>query len=204
VKSSCQANGITSVERAVFTKVWSLPSFCYLVPANKVKTIDMSNVRHMTPEEYIANRVDSQIEWHEKKSGSNKKLYQKYQMIQLVVASLITLSATLTVIDQAWVSFVAPTLGAIVAVVSGILGLYKFQENWVDYRTTAEQLKQEKFLFLTGSEPYDTTQRFQILVASVEDILSKQNSKWKRNSNDGSQAEGKASNFSVEEELPDE
>lgn len=103
---------------------------------------------------------------------------------------MITLSATLTVIDQAWVSFVAPTLGAVVAVVSGVLGLFKFQENWVDYRTTSEQLKQEKFLFLTRSEPYNTAQSFQTLVTNVEDILSKQNSKWKNNSNDGAQGDG--------------
>lgn len=144
----------------------------------------------MNPDEYISDRVDSQIEWHEKKSGSNKRMYQKYQMIQLIVASMITLSATLTVIDQAWVSFVAPTLGAVVAVVSGVLGLFKFQENWVDYRTTSEQLKQEKFLFLTRSEPYNTAQSFQTLVTNVEDILSKQNSKWKNNSNDGAQGDG--------------
>jgi len=137
----------------------------------------------------MAERVDDQIEWHDRKSGYNKVKYQRYQLIQLVVASLITLSAVLNTLKNAdWVPFVAPTLGAVVAIVSGILGLFKFQENWVDYRMTSEQLRKEKYLFLTQSEPYNEPDSFRLFVATIEDILSKQNSKWLKNRTEGAQA----------------
>jgi len=47
----------------------------------------------------------------------------------------------------------AGVLGIIIAVISDVIGLYRFQENWVQYRTTSESLKHEKFPYLTKATP---------------------------------------------------
>lgn len=144
---------------------------------------------HMTPEDYLKDRLNDQIDWYDRKGGINKKMYQRCQLIQIIMASLITLSAIFEVFDYDWISFLVPVLGAIVAIVSGVLGLYKFQENWVEYRTTSEQLKYEKYLFLTNSEPYHEPESFHLLVGRVEGLISKQNSSWFQNTKEVAEGE---------------
>jgi len=70
------------------------------------------------------------------------------------------------------------SFGAIIAIVSGVLGLYKFQENWLEFRTTAESLKHEKYLYLTNSEPYNADEPLNLLVSRVETLISKENTNW--------------------------
>ncbi len=69
-------------------------------------------------------------------------------------------------------------LGVVVAVISGVLALHKFQENWIQYRCTTEALMHEKFLFMTRTEPYDQDPPFPFLVHRVESLISTENSSW--------------------------
>ncbi len=69
-------------------------------------------------------------------------------------------------------------MGVAVAAIGGLLSLYRFQEKWVGYRVTAENLKREKYFFLTGTAPYDGDDKFQTLVTRVETILAAENVQW--------------------------
>jgi len=69
-------------------------------------------------------------------------------------------------------------MGVAVAAIGGLLSLYRFQEKWVEYRVTAENLVREKFFFLAGTAPYDTNEKFQTLVTRVEAILAAENMQW--------------------------
>ena len=70
-------------------------------------------------------------------------------------------------------------MGVLIAVAVALSALFKYQENWIQYRVTSEQLKQEKFLFLTGSGPYgDSTKAFNTLVQRIEEIVSKEAGTW--------------------------
>ncbi len=76
-------------------------------------------------------------------------------------------------------NIVISILGLVVAFCTGLLSLNKYQENWVNYRTTAEDLKKEKYMFITQSPPYQYEEdSFQILVQRVESLISKENSGW--------------------------
>ena len=48
----------------------------------------------------------------------------------------------------------------------------------MSYRTTAEALKQEKYLYLTGSTPYSETDSFSLFVTRIENVITNQNSGW--------------------------
>ena len=134
--------------------------------------------KYMDEDEYITNRLDNQIDWYGKKSASNKKYFRLCQVILLVMATLITLSGTFNGEDFPWVAYILPFLGASIAIISGLLGLFKFQENWLEDRTVCESLKHEKFLFLTNSEPYNDGKAFGLLVNRVEMLISKENTNW--------------------------
>ena len=66
----------------------------------------------------------------------------------------------------------------LIAIAAATGGLFKYHENWIQYRATSEALKHEKFLFLGGSAPYDGENAFQLLVQHVEGLISKENTNW--------------------------
>ena len=59
-----------------------------------------------------------------------------------------------------------------------MLGLFQYQELWTGYRTTCEALKQEKYLFLTRTEPYDEIEPFPLFVQRIENLISTEHSNW--------------------------
>jgi hypothetical protein len=70
-------------------------------------------------------------------------------------------------------------LGTMIALLSGLSGLLKFQEKWSEYRTTSETLKHEKMLFVTNTGPYDNeSEPFKLLVTRIENLISKEHSAW--------------------------
>jgi hypothetical protein len=76
-------------------------------------------------------------------------------------------------------------LGVCVALSAGLSALYKFHENWIEYRTTSETLKHEKFFFLTKCSLYDDDNAYHKLVQRVEGLISKENTQWSMHTKKG-------------------
>lgn len=131
----------------------------------------------MNEQEYLQQRLDDQLDWYDGKSGRNQANYKILRSIELVTAAMIPLSAAVFN-GMPWFAWLAAGLGAIIAIASAINGLFRFQDNWIQYRTTAEQLKHEKFLFLTRIEPYSGDDAFTLLVQRVEGLIAKETSSW--------------------------
>jgi hypothetical protein len=137
--------------------------------------------KKMTPQDYINERVEDQISWYERKSSWNQSRFKFFQLSIIVFGSLIPL---LTVVDfdgfDLYARFIIALLGSLIAIFSAIINLYKFQENWVKYRATAETLIREKYLYLTRSKPYkdDLDADLTILVERCQAIMSAENSAW--------------------------
>jgi hypothetical protein len=129
-------------------------------------------------EQYLKERLQDQIDWYDNKSKSDKKWYIRLRTFEIVFAALIPFIIGFSQQEWTWLKFVAGALGVAVTVMAGLLGLFKFQENWVEYRATAETLKHEKFLFLTRTKPYDTVDPFKLLVERVETLVSNETNHW--------------------------
>ncbi len=139
----------------------------------------MSNAPVMTEEDYLESRLNDQIEWHDRKSGWNQQWYKWLQILTLVSAGLIPfVSAIPGDKFELAVRLVVAGLGVVVAIAAGVQGLYRFQERWIEYRTTSETLKHEKFRYLTRTEPYDGNNAFAVLVERTEGLISQQNTRW--------------------------
>jgi hypothetical protein len=76
------------------------------------------------------------------------------------------------------IKIIIAALGTAIVIIAGINAINKYQELWIEYRTTAETLKHHKFLFKTQSTPYDGEDKYQWLVENTESIISKENSNW--------------------------
>ena len=132
----------------------------------------------MNQDEYIKNRLDDQIRWYDGKSQWNQKKYKQLRVFEFVAAASIPFLTGYMTVNAPFISFTVGLLGLIIAAITGVVTLYKFQENWVEYRTTCESLKHEKHLFLTKVEPYDGDEPFPLFVQRVESLISKENTNW--------------------------
>ena len=101
-------------------------------------------------------------------------------MTQFVAAAVIPFLTGYFESDILNMKLVVGLCGVVIAVVTATLDLFRFQEHWIQYRSTCESLKKEKFLFLTNSEPYDdeSSDRLGLLVQRSETLISKENSYW--------------------------
>lgn len=145
---------------------------------NKEPANVQEKIVYLDEKGYLSGRLEDQIKWYGKKSATNKTYFRWCQVSQLLMATLITLSGTFNETVYPWRDYTLPLLGAGIAIISGLLGHYKFQENWLEYRTVCESLKHEKFLFLTRSEPYNNKNPLGLLVNKVETLISKENTNW--------------------------
>lgn len=134
----------------------------------------------MQIENYIENRVEEQIEWYDKKSQVAQKWYKRIQIIEIIFAAIIPILVPYAVRGNIFSVCVA-TLGALIAILETVCRLYKFHENWIQYRTTAELLKYHKYLFLTHSAPYNIEEESieNVFVRNIESIISSENNTWK-------------------------
>jgi hypothetical protein len=138
-----------------------------------------SKLENMDAQEYIQQRVDDQLNWFEKKSAWNQSRY-KWLRTGTIAASVSIPVLSGMIAQFSWLTYVVGALGAMVALIEGILSLNKYQDNWVHYRSTAEALKREKLLFQTRSGLYQKAQDpFHLLVSQVETILQSENQAWR-------------------------
>ena len=93
-----------------------------------------------------------------------------------IVAS-VTIPVLLNVDD---VNLLVPSaLAASVAAIQGINALYKFHENWLNYRTTAETMRREIHFYRAGIDEYaDAPDRRPLFVKRAEAIISQEGSAW--------------------------
>ncbi|GGO79786.1 hypothetical protein GCM10011348_14970 [Marinobacterium nitratireducens] len=134
----------------------------------------------MNSEEYIAERVDSQISWYSSRSRQAQLRFKWLRGFEIAAAASIPLLAGFGR-DVLPVDIVVAVLGALIALASALVSLNQYQENWIEYRTCAESLKHEKFLFLTGAEPYGSDAAFSLFVNRIEALISKENRSWSQN-----------------------
>ena len=132
----------------------------------------------MDADEYLQQRVDDQITWYSTKATRNKHRYFALRTLELFAAlSLPAFAAWGAINEEFPLELVVVVAGFVVASAAGLLTLTKFQENWLQYRTTAESLKHHKFRFQTQAPPYSEGKLGEF-VNNVEALISDENTDW--------------------------
>lgn len=131
----------------------------------------------MDEQKYVQDRLNDQIEWYDAKSIKNQRSFKFLQIVVIVVSATIPFLAGFSHISKFLVIAIG-VAGVVVTVSTGLLALFRFQENWIQYRTTCESLKHEKYLYDARTGPYDREDAFAVLVQRVENLISKENSSW--------------------------
>ena len=135
----------------------------------------------MNQEDYIEQRVDNQLHWYSAKSMINKKMHLGTRGLVIIFSAFIPFAAGFseTHPDHLYLNYLIGVLGMLVAIIAGVSALMKYQEKWVKYRSTAEALNREKYMFMTLSGNYqDEKDPFHLLVTRVENIIALENTMW--------------------------
>lgn len=139
-------------------------------------------------EAYLQDRVDQQLAWLSQASRANKRTFLRLRILEVLLGTGIMIFSPFAT-RWGWGPLAIALAGGGITVTGSLLALNRHQENWVRYRGLAEALKREKYLFLTGTLPYDDpTTAFPRLVTACESLLSAENSHWSQQMTQQSEA----------------
>lgn len=123
-------------------------------------------------------RLEDQISWYDGKSNGAQNWYKRLKIAQIGLAVLIPIASHLPTDYVRWVTAIA---GSIIALLEGVQHMNQYSTLWVMYRSTAEFLKHEKFLFLSAAGPYKSLSnddRLLALAERVEERVSTEHANW--------------------------
>lgn len=154
----------------------------------------------MSETDYPKERLEDQIDYYNNSSKRNQRKYKYLKLAEIVCAASIPVGIGLAELVgnvpfwPAALRGLSAALGALVAVVSGAMAAYKYQENWLAHRTTCEMLTHEKYFYETGCGPYQGAEdRLSLLVNRVEELISQENTNWHKYMDEQSKGKGKTS-----------
>ena len=136
-------------------------------------------------EPYLTERYQDQCGWYSRKSSTNKKRYYVFQTLIIGLPSVTALVLGIGIYcpEITWLRLVALAITSAVTVIAGLLKVFQFQEQWIEYRNTAENLKKEKYLYVARLDEYAAAvSAEQLFIERVESLISRQNTAWVRRS----------------------
>lgn len=132
----------------------------------------------MLESEYLEKRLKDQIAWYSKKSTSNQNWYKRLKYLDNALALLIV-PASYYSCCYPFLNYFLIAAGLIISFSNFLQSINKYHENWIQYRSTAELLKHEKYLYETKSGGYkNCSEPFNLLVERCESIISSENIDW--------------------------
>jgi hypothetical protein len=124
----------------------------------------------------IFERLESQIDWYDRKSRAARRTFKRIKVIEILAAAAIPFLAALSFrYDKLFTA----GLGVLITVLEGLLHLNQYQQNWTTYRSTCEALKHEKYVYLANAGPYATAAAPHAMLAErIESTVSQEHAQW--------------------------
>lgn len=138
--------------------------------------MDTSSVPPVPDQDPIMKRLEDQLAWYDSKSLANQASYKRSKVTEIFAAAIIPFAAGS---GLPHVLFLTGTLGVLITVLEGLLHLNQYQQNWINYRSTCEALKHEKYTYLGKAAPYaDVPDPHVLLAERIESLVSQEHAKW--------------------------
>ncbi len=125
---------------------------------------------------FLKERYYKETSWYDSKANFNHKMYNIFQWTAIVLSAL---APVLFALNQPWSWWLAIVVAIGVAISTSSLKAFKYQENWLNFRTTCETLRKEIYFYEANLRGYDTTEDKEALfVDRVESLISRENTLW--------------------------
>jgi hypothetical protein len=125
--------------------------------------------------QYLENRYQKQMDFYRSSSGKNQMKYKYFQWVLIILSALTPVLAALD-----WEKIGVVIISSIVAILTTGLKTFQYQELWVNYRATYEQLKPEIHYYNFSVGPYGAAgiDKESLFVTRIEAILDKEHQGW--------------------------
>jgi hypothetical protein len=131
--------------------------------------------------DFVKLRWLDQLTWMSSKASKAQRMYYRLRLVTIVGAVVVPALVALNSLDG-WVGTSAQIatwiVSLVVAVSAAIEGFFQFGQRWRNYRSTAERLKTEGWLFLQLVGPYASTNgshagAYAVFAGRVEELIQK-------------------------------
>jgi uncharacterized protein DUF4231 len=138
-------------------------------------------------DDYLGKRYYEQVKYYSDVSKKNKRLYSKFQWALIIVSTLSTILAALIpafskddYLKNFPLHYVLVITTGLVTILTSSLKTFQYQELWVNYRSTLEQLKPEIYYynFDVGDYGKPGQDKETLFVTRIEQILNKEHVEW--------------------------
>jgi hypothetical protein len=139
----------------------------------------------LSPEEYLKERVDAQMDWMAQRARGYKSSYMRLRLLQISLGIIVSALGGYASGFEYGPQLLSG-LGALISLAAAWETVNDYQNNWVRYRRIKEDLKREKLLYQTDSGPYRRTSAandeaeasFTLFVSRVEGVLGEEVQQW--------------------------
>lgn len=130
-------------------------------------------------DKYLKTRYHDQIAWYDKKAIWNHNAYRAFQWAAIIMSALTPLLIVIGILVDVLSIWIAVGVAVLVAISTTALKTFKYQENWINYRTTCETLKKEIHFYEAGIQGYENAEDKEAqFVQRVESLVSRENTLW--------------------------
>ncbi|GAA2803720.1 DUF4231 domain-containing protein [Streptomyces showdoensis] len=130
----------------------------------------------MTPRTYVETRLAQYQEWYDLKATKMKAMHLRMRTVSVVGGALVPVLVNL---DLGFARIAATVLSLVVVASVSLESVYRYREQWKNYRSTEQLLGHERVYFAARVGPYDRLSdrdSFTTLVARVEKAIASENS----------------------------
>ncbi|MET9676531.1 DUF4231 domain-containing protein [Streptomyces sp. NPDC006482] len=130
----------------------------------------------MTPQRYIETRLAQYQGWYDVKATRMKAMHLRMRTVSVVGGALVPVFVN---VDLAFARVTATVLSVVVVAAVSLESVYRYREQWKNYRSTEQLLGHERVYFEAKVGPYHNLPKrdaFSTLVARVEKAIASENS----------------------------
>lgn len=129
----------------------------------------------LTPEEYVAERLNPEMDYYNKSAGRSKQRYLQMRALTVVGGALVPV---LVNVDLPYIDILTTAISLVVVLFVSLETVYRYREQWTNYRTAEQNLRNEYFVFTARSGAYaglDEPSAFTLFVNRIEQAIQAEN-----------------------------
>jgi hypothetical protein len=138
--------------------------------------------KDLTPEQklYLQDTIKPKLNEFADKAKINKRLFFTLQSIAIIAAVFVPIISGFNIEDIVFYKYFVSLLGGLSALIAFLLGLFKFQGNWITYQGLYHELEYNISQYTAKVGPYTNgIKAYNLLVSKYQNILQNEASMFK-------------------------